>query len=139
MNNFVVLHSICVFSSEKIYLTHEDNFQNKFTELVEIYDGEKMQRKFSVFRKTDIWGRIFISAWSPSFDEPKYTIFIPDVWPEETGQSKMSWWLTEFWVLRKIPNLYVTFRPKYRLVFSLNFILTYEMSLLLDKYLVTIE
>ena len=42
------------FSSEKIYLTHEDNFQNKFTELVEIYDGEKMQRKFSVFRKTDI-------------------------------------------------------------------------------------
>ena len=59
-NNFVFLH--LSFFSEMIYLVHEDNFQNKVTELVEIYDGEKMQRKFSVFRKTDIRGMIFISA-----------------------------------------------------------------------------
>ena len=32
-DNFVILHSIRVFSSDMIYLTHEDNFQNISTEL----------------------------------------------------------------------------------------------------------
>ena len=55
---------------------NEDNFQNKFIKLMEIYDGEKKLRKFPVFQNTSLYGMIFISAYSPVLGEAKNVIFI---------------------------------------------------------------
>ena len=55
---------------------NEDNFQNNFIKLMEIYDGEKKGGEFSVFRKTSSYRMIFISAYSPLLDEAKNIVFI---------------------------------------------------------------
>ena len=55
---------------------NEDNFQNNFIKLMEIYDGEKKSKKFSVFQNTSLPGLIFISAYSPILGEAKNVFFI---------------------------------------------------------------
>ena len=50
---------------------NEGIFQKNFFKLMEIYVGEKERWKFSVFRKTSLYGMIFISAYSPLLDKAK--------------------------------------------------------------------
>ena len=55
---------------------NEGIFQNNFIKLMEIYDGEKKGGEFSVFRKTSLYGMIFISASPPLLAEAKNIVFI---------------------------------------------------------------
>ena len=48
-DNFVILQSIVAFSSKMKSMGNEDNFQNNFINLMEIYGGEKKWRKIPVF------------------------------------------------------------------------------------------
>ena len=48
-DKFVILQPIVAFSSKMKSMGNEDNFQNNFIKLMEIYGGEKMWRKFPVF------------------------------------------------------------------------------------------
>ena len=59
-------------------LGNEDNFQNNSTENMEVYAGEKTRGKFSVFRKTGFYGKIFIPNYSPLLDESKNIYFDHD-------------------------------------------------------------
>ena len=45
LDNFVLVHLICAFSSKTGPLVDKDNFHIQLTELAEIYDSEKMRRK----------------------------------------------------------------------------------------------
>ena len=104
---------------------NEGIFQKNFFKLMEIYVGEKERWKFSVFRKTSLYGMIFISAYSPLLDEVKNIVFILVAWPGETRQPKRWLWLTVFWQVQNWVNLYVTYckiKSFYSLFFSLLFI-----------------
>ena len=108
---------------------NEGIFQKNFIKLMEIYVGEKKRWKFSVFRKTSLYGMIFISAYPPFLDEVKNIVFILVVWPGETRQPKRWLWLTVFLQVQNWVNLYVTYckiRSFYSLFFfAIYFILVY--------------
>ena len=70
-DNFVIFHSIAVFSSKMQSMGNEGIFQKNFFELIIIDVGKKERSKFSVFRRTSLYGIIFISAYPPLLDEAK--------------------------------------------------------------------
>ena len=88
---------------------NEGNFQNNFIKLMDIYGREKTRRKFSVFRKTSLYGTIFTSAYSPLFDEAKNIVFILVTWPGESQQPIKCMWLTVFLQVQNKVKFYVKY------------------------------
>ena len=103
------MQPIVAFSLKMKSMGNEDNFQNNFIKLMEIYDGEKTRRKFSVFRKSSSYGTIFTSAYSPLLDEAKNIVFILVTWPGESQQPIKCMWLTVFLQVQNRVNFYVTY------------------------------
>jgi hypothetical protein len=75
LDNFRNFDPVEVFSSGMSSQPNEDNFQSNITGMMEIYTGEKRGSKFYVFQRNNIFGTLFISAYSPFLDEAKYISF----------------------------------------------------------------
>ena len=118
-NIFANSHRIPVISIVMVSKHYEDNFHPVSVEKWAIFHRKKDDWKFLVFWKTGFYGIILISADSPPLEESKYIHFMLLSWLEQTGQSKMSQWLTIIPSSWNTVNFCVTFRPFFSYYFLL--------------------